>query len=112
MYKDYFMKVPNKLLKSKYRKEMWKNVEPSIKKMLKILPVSNVYVIGSFSSKKRRPADVDFMVLFQVKSKNEKWSFDFVVAPENEHGKFVLEDVRKWMRQKYGKKNFEITKII
>ncbi len=86
---------------------------PSLKKMMKHLPVEEAYVVGSFSSKKRRPADVDFMVLFKTKSnqKNEKWSIDFIVAPNNKHGEFVFEDVRKWMQQKYGNKNFEITRI-
>ena len=106
------MNQPTKLLSSKYRKDMWQKVLPSLKKMIKHLPVKDVYVIGSFSTKKRRPADVDFMVLFKTKGKkNEKWSFDFVVAPDNEHGELVLEDIQKWMRQKYGKKNFEIRKI-
>jgi hypothetical protein len=107
------MKMPSKLLLSKYRRDMWKKVEPNLKKMIKHLPVEEVYAMGSFSSKKRRPADIDFMVLFKTKSnqKTEKWSFDFVVAPNNKHGEFVFEDVRKWMRQKYGAKNFEIIKI-
>ena len=95
---------------------MWTNLSPAFKKMIKFLPVSSVHVIGSFSSKKRRPADVDFMVMFKLKGspkkKNKKWSFDFIVAPDNKHGDFVMEDVRKWMGQKYGKKNFEITKIL
>lgn len=92
---------------------MWAQVVPNLKKMIKHLPVEEVYVMGSFSSKKKRPADIDFMVLFKTKDaqKNEKWSFDFVVAPNNKHGETVFEDVRKWMQQKYGKKNFEIMKI-
>ena len=108
------MKTPKKLISSKYRRDMWKNVIPSLSKMIKVLPVEEVYVMGSFSSKKRRPADCDFMVLFKVKDKkkDEKWSFDFVVAPNNSHGQFVFDDVKKWMRQKYGNKNFEITKIV
>ncbi|OGZ99250.1 MAG: hypothetical protein A3C07_03670 [Candidatus Sungbacteria bacterium RIFCSPHIGHO2_02_FULL_47_11] len=108
------MKKPVKLIVSQYRKDMWREMVPNLKKMLKHLPVEEVYVIGSFSSKKQRPADIDFMVLFKTKEKqnNEKWSFDFVVAPNNKHGKFVLDDVERWMRQKYGKKNFEITRIL
>ena len=107
------MNKPIKLLRSKYRKNMWNVATPSLQKVLKNLPIEEAYVVGSFSSKKRRPADIDFMVFFKTKSKNkkEKWSLDFVVAPNNEHGKFMFEDVRKWMLQKYGKKNFEITRI-
>lgn len=99
-------------MSSKFRKEMWRNVEPALKKMLKALEVEEVYIMGSYSSTKRRPADIDFMVLFKTETKDQKkWSFDFVVAPNNEHGKFVFDDVKKWMRQKYGAKNFEITRI-
>ena len=107
------MKKPMKLLSSKYRRDMWVNVVPNFEKMTKFLPVEEAYIIGSFSGKKRRPADVDFMVFFKVneKQKNDKWSFDFIVAPNNEHGEFVLEDIRKWMCQKYGKKNFEIMRV-
>ncbi len=92
---------------------MWRNVAPNVSKMLKALPVKEVHVFGSFSSKKRRPADCDFMVLFKVgdKAKNRKWSFDFVVVPDNKHGQFVFDDAKKWMKQKYGSKNFEITRI-
>jgi predicted nucleotidyltransferase len=108
------MKPPKKLLTTKYRKAMWAEIEPNLKKILKVLPIKEVYVMGSFSTKKKRPADIDFLVLFKTKSKSpkEKWSFDFVVMPDNEHGKFVFDDVKKWMGQKYGKKNFEITKIV
>ena len=107
------MKQPKKLLRSKYRKDMWNGALPHLQKILRHLPVEEAYVVGSFSSKKRRPADIDFTVFFKTKNKNkkEKWSLDFVVAPNNEHGKFMFEDVRKWMLQKYGKKNFEITRI-
>jgi hypothetical protein len=105
--------IPKDLLKSKYRQDMWREVLPSLQKMIKNLPVEEVHVIGSFSSKKRRPADVDFMVMFKVKpsKKNKKWSFDFIVAPNNSHGQFVYNDVKTWMRQKYGAKNFDIKKI-
>jgi len=108
------MNIPKKLLTTKYRKTMWSHVSPNLQKMIKSLPVEEVYVMGSFSTKKRRPADIDFLVLLKTKNTKvkEKWSFDFVVMPNNEHGKFVFSDVQKWMQQKYGKKNFEITKIL
>ena len=107
------VKISKKLLASKYRKDLWRQALPSLKKMIKFLPVKEVYVIGSFSSKKSRPADVDFMVFFKTlpESKNDKWSFDFIVAPDNNHGKFVFNDVEKWMKQKYGKKNFKTERI-
>lgn len=51
--------IPKKLLQSKYRKEMWKHAQNIIKKLRKDLPISSVYLLGSFTTKKKRPADVD-----------------------------------------------------
>lgn len=104
--------IPKKLINSKYRKELWKNSQNFIKKIKKTIPVSSIYLLGSFSSKKRRPADVDFIILLKTKERSQaNWSVDLVIAPDNDHGKFVLEDAHKWMKQKYGKENFEITRI-
>lgn len=102
--------LPKKLLQSSYRKEMWKNAEEIIRKVEKILPISSIHLMGSFVSKKRRPADVDFIVMLQTPTKREKakWSLDLVIAPDNKHGKELLEDNKKWMKQKYGAKRSEI----
>ena len=84
---------------------MWKNSREIMKAVGKILPVSSVYVLGSFTTKKNRPADVDFIILLRTKKgAGKKWSADLVIAPDNEYGKTVLEDASKWMRQKYGAK--------
>ncbi len=106
--KDKF--PPKKLLKSAYRREMWKNVEVIVKKIEKVLPISSVHLMGSFASNKRRPADVDFIVMLQTpeKRKNAKWFVDLVIAPDNKHGKELLEDNKKWMKQKYGAKKSEV----
>lgn len=89
---------------------MWKNAEEIVRKIEKVLPISSMYLMGSFASKKRRPADVDFIVMLQtpVKRKHEKWSLDLVIAPDNKHGKELLEDNKKWMKQKYGAKKSEV----
>jgi hypothetical protein len=103
------MKKPNKLLTSKYRKEMWKNVERTIKKIDSTMKISSIKVIGSFTTKKRRPADVDFLILLTTKNKkkNEKWSCDLVISPDNKYGRKVEEDALKWMKQKYGSNKFK-----
>ncbi len=105
-------KLPKKLLKSSYRKEMWRNVEEVLRRVEKVLPISSVHLMGSFASTKRRPADIDFIVMLQTpaKRKNTKWSFDLVIAPDNQHGKAVFEDNKKWMKQKYGAKKSEIVR--
>jgi hypothetical protein len=100
-------KIPKKLLSNKYRKESWNNVEKIIKQISKNLPITSMEIIGSFATKKKRPADVDFMVLLKTtKNNNKKWSVDLVIAPDNKHGKGVSDDAHKWVAQKYGKKNY------
>lgn len=97
---------PKHLLKSEYRKEMWRNAESIVRKIEKVLPISEMHLMGSFNSKKSRPSDVDFMVLLHTPANNKKnWSLDLVIAPDNKHGREVLEDNKKWVRQRYGKKS-------
>ncbi len=105
-------KIPKNLLNSKYRKEMWKNSQKIIKAIEKVLPISSAYLLGSFTTKKRRPGDVDFIILLQTKDNSKsKWSVDLAIAPDNKHGEFILEDVKKWMKQKYGSKKSAVIKI-
>lgn len=84
--------IPKELLKSEYRKEMWENSKKIIKKIKKTLPISSAHLLGSFTTKKRRPADVDFILLLKLKEKNEnsKWSVDLVLAPDNKYGEFLF----------------------
>ncbi|MFA5995957.1 MAG: hypothetical protein WC801_05965 [Patescibacteria group bacterium] len=105
-------KIPKELLSSEYRIEMWKNSQKIIKKLEKVLPISSAYLLGSFTTEKKRPADVDFIILLQMKDKSKfNWSVDFVVAPTGEHGEFILEDAKKWMKQKYGTKKSAVIKL-
>ncbi|MEK7078155.1 MAG: hypothetical protein AAB911_01165 [Patescibacteria group bacterium] len=99
---DY--QINKKLLGSKYRREMWQNSKNIIKKLEKVLPISEAYLMGGFTTKKPRPADVDFIILLKIKDKNHKakWSVDLVIAPDNKYGQFVLEDGDKWVKEKYG----------
>ena len=73
----------------------------------------NVNVLGSFSTKKTRPADVDFIVLLKTpeQKKKTKWSVDLVIAPDNEYGKFVLKDADLWTKEKYGLKKSATIKL-
>jgi hypothetical protein len=104
--------IPRELLKNSYRKTIWKNAQKIIRQIEKALPIASAHIMGSFTSKKRRPADVDFIILLKTKTKpSAKWSVDLVIAPDNEHGKFVLEDTNKWMQQKYGRKNCSLIKL-
>lgn len=106
------LKIPKKLLASSYRKNLWKNSTKIIKQIEKTIPISSAYLLGSFSSTKKRPADVDFILLLKTK-KNSKsnWSVDMVISPENAHGDSILADAKKWMNQKYGSKKSAVIKL-
>lgn len=106
-------KIPKELLKSAQRREMWKNALRVIDRIEKVLPISSVHLRGSFKTKKKRPADVDFIVLLKTRERNPKakWSVDFVIAPDNKYGKYVLDDATKWMKQKYGSKKSSVIKL-
>ncbi|OGE73887.1 MAG: hypothetical protein A3I07_03455 [Candidatus Doudnabacteria bacterium RIFCSPLOWO2_02_FULL_42_9] len=97
-------KIPKKLLDSKYRKLMWRNAERIVKQLSKLIPIFEAYVLGSFTTKKSRPADVDFILFMKTPEKNKKlkWSVDLTLVPDNDYGKFVLEDADKWVKEKYG----------
>ncbi|MBU0979469.1 MAG: hypothetical protein KJ709_01565 [Nanoarchaeota archaeon] len=105
--------IPKILLKSKYRKEMWNKAQKILKTLEKTLPISSAYLLGSFTTKKKRPADVDFILLLQMRDNNQdsKWSVDLVLAPENKYGNFVLDDAKKWMKQKYGTNKSAVIKL-
>ncbi len=105
--------IPRGLTKSAYRKEIWKKSLYVVKKLEKTLPISSVHLLGSFTTRKKRPADVDFILLLKIKDKtpNSKWSVDLVLAPDNKHGNFILEDARKWMGQKYGSKKSAVIRL-
>ena len=97
--------APKALLGSAYRKELWKNAKAILQDLEKIIPIAEAHLMGSFTTKKRRPADVDFILLLKTpKNGGGHWSLDLVIAPDNREGKHVLEDAKKWMKQKYGSK--------
>lgn len=107
-------KIPKEILNSDYRREMWKNSNNIINQIEKTIPISSAYLLGSFASTKKRPADVDFIILLKSKkgSKSKSnWSVDMVIAPDNKHGEFILEDAKKWMKQKYGSKKSAVIKL-
>ena len=104
--------IPKKLLRSKYRKELWNNSQRIIRQIEESLPITSAYLLGSFTTEKKRPADCDFIILLQTKANSKsKWSVDLVIAPENKHGHLVLEDAEKWMKQKYGAKKSAVIQM-
>jgi len=108
--KEY--KCPHKFLKSKYRKEMWDNYKKVINEVDKKVPISEAYLLGSFASNKKRPGDVDLFVLVKTKKHNhKKWAVDLEIAPDNKFGDEALEDLKKWMKQKYGAKKSGVYRL-
>jgi len=106
-------KIPKIMLRSAFRRGMWDRSQKILGKIEKVLPVSSAYVLGSFTTRKKRPADVDFILLLKLEEDDcdSRWSSDFVIAPENKFGEKVLDDAKKWMKQKYGAKKSEVVKI-
>lgn len=105
-------KIPKEFLKSKYRKEMWINAQRILRKFEKVIPIESAYLTGSFTTDKKRPADVDFIILLKIKDKKTtKWSIDLVICPNNKYGNYVVEDAIKWMKQKYGSKKAIFIKL-
>jgi hypothetical protein len=101
---------PKHLLQSKYRRELWEGVGPIIRRIEKALTISEMHLMGSFNSKKKRPSDIDFAVLLKTPiNKKRNWSVDLlVIAPDNKYGRAVLADNKKWVKQRYGKKSGHI----
>jgi hypothetical protein len=98
------MRIPKKLLSSPQRKEMWKDASKIIKKLDKSIKFSEIYSIGSFVSKKRRPADIDFTIVAKIKSKNNPcWPIDIVIVPKSDKTDIYIKDIEKWMKSRYGK---------
>ncbi len=91
---------------------MWMGAGEILHALKNVLPVSSVHVLGSFTTKKTRPADVDFIVFVKTKEKGQrKWAVDFTIAPDNKYGKFVLKDADKWVKEKYGLKKSTTIKL-
>ena len=86
------------------RKRMWKDAKKTIEKIDSSLNLSEIYVIGSFASKKKTPDDIDFVVVTKTSNKksNQAYPVDLIVLPENEDTKEYLGFFRKWMKKKYG----------
>src|SRR3989338_6751240 len=104
--------LPKKFLKSKYRRELWQNAKRVLKRIERALPISSAYIRGSFTTKKKRPADVDFILVIKTKDHvGKEWAIDVVIVPDNAYGKAVVKDADLWMKQKYGAKNSVFLKL-
>ena len=106
-------KIPKQMLNSKYRQEMWRQAQATIKKLEKVLPIASISMIGSFTTAKKKPQDIDVVILLKAKpkKKTEKWSLDFQLVPDNAYGEWLLDETAKWVRRKYGAGKSAVVKI-
>jgi predicted nucleotidyltransferase len=104
--------LPKEMLESKSRKIMWKNTRILLRKLDKTFPISNVYICGSFLTKKKWPNDVDLIVLLQMKNaKKERWSADIEFVSTPEQSQEILKAIEKYMEKRYGSENARIFEL-
>jgi hypothetical protein len=97
-----------KFLDNEYRKLIWDKSKQLIGKISTVIDIDKVVVLGSFTTKKERPADVDFIVMIKTKDSSEDWSTDIQFVPSTKFGEKTIADAEKWMEEKYGKDNYQI----
>lgn len=93
-------------LQNDYRLKNWEKSKDILEKISKVIPIESVLVLGSFMTKKDRPADVDFIVMIKTKE-SEDYSTDIQFVPSNFFGDRTIEDAKNWMSEKYGNGNYE-----
>jgi hypothetical protein len=95
------------LLTNDYRKLAWMRAKEFLQKISSVVKIEKVTVLGSFTTKKERPADVDFIVMVKTSS-TEDWSVDMQFVPSNKFGEETIQDANKWMEEKYGAGNYQV----
>lgn len=95
---------------SEYRKLMWEKSRELVSKISNVVDIEKIILLGSFTTNKERPADVDFIVMVKTKD-TEDWSTDIQFVPSNKFGDETILDAKKWMEEKYGKDNYEVIEL-
>jgi hypothetical protein len=95
------------LLNNDYRKLVWEKSKELILKISSVINIDKVIVLGSFTTTKERPADVDFIVMIKTKDTDEDWSTDIQFVPSNNFGQQTIDDAEIWMKEKYGEGNYK-----
>lgn len=94
-----------------YRRRVWEKSMEILEKVSSVIDIDGAVVLGSFTTEKERPADVDFIVMVRTKDEEEDWSTDMQFVPNNAQGRSVVEDARRWMEEKYGEGNYEVLEL-
>jgi predicted nucleotidyltransferase len=104
--------LPKEMLASQNRKIMWKNTRMLLRKLEKTFHISNVYICGSFLTKKKWPNDVDLIVLLQMEdAKKERWSADIEFVSTPEQAQEILKAIEKYTKKRYGSQNARIFEL-
>ncbi len=105
--------MPDEMVDSEERKQMWEKSRQVLEKLEKMLPVSSVYLLGSFTTMKKDPADIDVVLVVKTDPSmtDEKWSLDIQLVPDNKYGKWMLDECNEWMENKYGKNKCALIKL-
>lgn len=98
-------------LNTEYRIKMWEKSKELVEKISTVLDIEKIIVLGSFTTEKERPADVDFQILIKTRDTEENWSTDIQFIPNNKFGEEIVEDAKKWVEEKYGFGNYEVFEI-
>jgi len=96
-----------KFLDNEYRKFIWNRSKKLIDKISTVIDIDRVIVLGSFTTKKDRPADVDFIIMIKTKDNDDGWSTDIQFVPSTKFGQDIIIDAENWMKEKYGKDNYQ-----
>jgi len=96
------------LITNEYRRLMWNKSKDIISKISSVIEVKKVIILGSFTTLKPRPADVDFIMMIQTKDTEDDWSTDVQFVPSSKFGEASINDAKLWMEEKYGKGNYTV----
>lgn len=92
--------IPKKYLNTKDREDMWKEAKKILSKLEPDL--DEIYAVGSFTSDKKSPGDIDFCIVTKSKQKNPTFPVDLLIVPQGEDAKEYLEFIEKYMKKKHG----------
>lgn len=97
-------------LNNEYRKHIWEKSKDLVLKISTVLEIEKIVILGSFTTEKERPADVDFIVMVKLAT-DEDWSTDIQFVPSNKFGNETITDAKEWMKEKYGQNNYQIFEL-
>lgn len=94
---------------------MWRDAKRVLAILDRFLPISSIYVYGSFTTAKARPADIDLGLLVKTRERSRRaiWaiyfdkfcSTDLEIVPANKFGRACLRGSLWMTANKHGRQN-------